>query len=261
MVKGKLNLVGFCYDAKSSFLKGAAQAPPLIRKALFSPSTNPYTELSVKVNQDLILDHGDLHPADYFEISTWVRDYQPDLLMAMGGDHSITYPIIKAYSDYTGPFEILQIDAHSDLYDEFEGDRFSHACPFARIMEEDLVSGLTQVGIRTMTPHLWEQADRFGVNVQEMKSIDSWDLSFSNPVYISLDMDVFDPAYAPGVSHQEPGGMTSRQVLNLIHSIDAPIIGADIVEFNPERDVSGITAALAGKMAKEIIGKMNRKGR
>ena len=90
-----------------------------------------------------------------------------------------------------------------------------------------------------------------------MKNLDLSTIpKFKNPLYISLDMDGFDPAYAPGVSHHEPGGLTSRQVLDLIQSIDTEVIGADIVEYNPTRDFQKMTAFLAAKMMKEILVKM-----
>ncbi len=76
------------------------------------------------------------------------------------------------------------------------------------------------------------------------------------PVYISLDMDVLDPAFAPGVSHHEPGGLSTRQVLGIIQRLKNPVVGADIVEYNPDRDISGITAAAAAKFLKEIAGMM-----
>ncbi len=151
----------------------------------------------------------------------------------------------------------MHIDAHTDLYHEYEGDPHSHACPFARIMEEKLATRLVQVGIRTLNPHQREQAEKFGVEVFEMKNFEREQLpQLEGSVYISLDMDGFDPAFAPGVSHHEPGGLTSRQVIDMIQNLKGEIVGADIVEFNPTRDVQGITAALAAKMMKEIIGEM-----
>ena len=178
--------------------------------------------------------------------------------LTLGGDHSITYPIIQAYRHFFDDFEILQIDAHGDLYDVFEGNKYSHACPFARIMEEKLVGKLTQVGIRTYNPHQREQVARFAVEVVEAKDFaEKWrDLVFEKPLYISLDLDGLDPAFAPGVSHHEPGGLTMRQVLDLIQNIKAPIIGADIVEYNPHRDLADMTAAVAAKFLKEIAAKM-----
>ena len=90
-----------------------------------------------------------------------------------------------------------------------------------------------------------------------MKDLDLTKIpKFKNPLYISLDIDGFDPAFAPGVSHHEPGGLTSRQVIDLIQNIDSEIIGADIVEYNPNRDFKNMTAFLAAKMMKEILAKM-----
>jgi agmatinase len=178
-------------------------------------------------------------------------------VLSLGGDHSITYPILKAYEKKYTKLTILHLDAHPDLYDEFEGNRFSNACPFARIMEENLVARLVQIGIRTMNPHQRAQADRFGVEVFDMRK---WQrdirLPFENPIYLSLDMDVLDPAFGPGVSHHEPGGLSTRDVLQIIQGIRSPIVGADIVEFNPKRDPSGITAMAAAKFLKEIAACM-----
>nr|NIV28320.1 agmatinase [Anaerolineae bacterium] len=149
------------------------------------------------------------------------------------------------------------LDAHPDLYDEIEGNRYSHGCPFARIMEESLVTRLVQVGIRTMNPHQRAQAERFGVEVHEMRD---WRpgtaFDFGGPVYLSLDLDVLDPAFAPGTSHHEPGGLSTREVLELIQNLRAPIVGADIVELNPKRDPLGITAMAAAKLLKEVVAGM-----
>ena len=153
--------------------------------------------------------------------------------------------------------DILHIDAHADLYHEYEGDPYSHACPFARIMENGFAVKLVQVGIRTLNPHQKEQAEKYGVDIHEMRNLDVKTIpKFQNPLYISLDMDGFDPAFAPGVSHHEPGGLSSRQVIELIQSINTPVVGADIVEYNPDRDFQDMTAYLAAKMMKELIGKM-----
>lgn len=122
-------------------------------------------------------------------------------------------------------------------------------------MEEDLCDRLVQVGIRTLNPYQRQQADKFGVEQIEMRHFKDkiGQLRFHRPLYISLDMDGIDPAFAPGVSHHEPGGLNVREVLDLLHAIDVPIIGADIVEYNPHRDPVGITAALAAKLTKEIL--------
>ncbi|MEY4931265.1 MAG: agmatinase, partial [Bacteroidota bacterium] len=203
---------------------------------------------------------GDLHLPSGTEaiaaIESGIQDliFKHDKILSLGGDHSITYPVVKAISKKYGKLNILHIDAHPDLYDHFEGNKFSHACPFARIMEEGLASRLVQVGIRTMNTHQHEQANRFGVEVLEMKN---WQaihhIKFDGPIYISLDMDAIDPAFAPGVSHHEPGGFTTREVLSILQHVQGNVVGADLVEFNPTRDTSGITAMLAAKLFKELL--------
>ncbi len=177
--------------------------------------------------------------------------------MSLGGDHSITIPIVKTFARHYRELTIFHFDAHPDLYDEFEGNRMSHACPFARIMEAGLAKRLVQVGIRTATRHQREQAKRFGVEVVEMRALPAYDkLRAAGPVYISFDMDVLDPAFAPGVSHREPGGMSVREAVSHLHAIGGEIVGADIVEYNPVQDGVGVTAAVAAKIMKEILGKM-----
>ena len=130
---------------------------------------------------------------------------------------------------------------------------------FARIMERRLAQRLVQVGIRTLNAHQAQQAARFGVEIISMRHIEKLaGLSFDGPLYISVDLDVFDPAFAPGVSHHEPGGMSVRDVLNVIQSVRTPIVGADIVEYNPVRDEHGRTAMVAAKLLKEIAAAMLR---
>lgn len=250
---------GIQFDEKSSYQHGPRLAPPLIREALHSGSSNMYAEDLTSIESPLIEDKGDFDIADYWDIERITQEHldRGAKIFTLGGDHSITYPIIKAHSQKYSKLDILQIDAHCDLYDSFEGDKHSHACPFARIMESGLAVRLVQVGIRTLNTHQAEQAERFNVDIHQMKDLDLSRIpKFENPLYISLDMDGFDPAFAPGVSHHEPGGLSSREVINLIQGIDTEVIGADIVEYNPNRDFQNMTAYLAAKMMKEILGKM-----
>ncbi|TVZ15662.1 agmatinase [Maribacter sp. MAR_2009_72] len=251
---------GINWDSKSSFQKGPAKAPKQIRKALYSDSMNLYSELGTSIEHQTIIDAGDYAITDYFDIESITKNNLSKNLpkiLTLGGDHSVTFPIIKAFHGFYPKLDILHIDAHADLYHAYDGDPYSHACPFARIMENGYAVKLVQVGIRTLNPHQAEQAKKFNVELHEMRNLDINSISkFENPVYISLDMDGFDPAFAPGVSHHEPGGLTSRQVIDLIHSINTKIVGADIVEYNPDRDFQDMTAYLAAKMMKELLGKM-----
>src|SRR2546426_647371 len=155
--------------------------------------------------------------------------------IALGADHSVTYPIVRAVKWFHPQLTILHFDAHPDLYPEFEGDRYSHACPFARIMEERLADRLVQVGIRTLTAVQRVQAERYGVEVIDMRAwVAGRRPTLREPVYVSIDLDAFDPAFAPGVSHREPGGLTVREVLTVLHGLSAPLVGADIVERSEE---------------------------
>jgi len=261
----KIAVIGFPYDEQSSFMKGAAKGPQKMREAFHSESTNKWSERGLDLGDESVLfDAGDVSfsaSGDVFrEIEKAIGELlQKDFfLLSLGGDHSITYPIIRAFSERFPTLHVLQFDAHPDLYDELHGNRISHACPFARIMEEGCIERLVQVGVRTVNGHQREQAKRFGVEMYEMKDWnDDLTVSFDKPLYISFDVDVLDPAYAPGVSHYEPGGLTTRQAILIIQKIRAPkIVGADIVEFNPDRDPSGITAMACAKILKEIVARM-----
>ena len=255
----RIIIQGIKFDEKSSYQKGPKLAPPLIRETLNCGSLNLFAENGISIENSMIEDKGDFEIFEYFDIEEITRNHLKlnHKIFTLGGDHSITFPIIKAHHKKYPKLDILHIDAHSDLYDDFEGDKYSHACPFARIMENGFASRLVQVGIRTLNTPQAEQADKFNVEIYQMKNLDLSTIpKFENPLYISLDLDGFDPAFAPGVSHHEPGGLTSRQVIELIQNINTEVIGADIVEYNPNRDFQNMTAFLAAKMMKEILAKM-----
>ncbi len=262
-MNGRPVLLGLPYDASSSFLRGAAEAPGRIRDALRSPAGNGWSELMIDVASPPqgLEDHGDLDlaeaPAARERIEQAVANLAEDdrRFIALGGDHSVTYPILRGLSRRRSAITVLQIDAHPDLYDEFEGDRFSHACPFARIMEEGLAARLVQVGIRAMSGPQVSQVSRFGVEQIDMRAwSDGARPSVTGDLYVSIDLDGLDPAFAPGVAHPEPGGLTTRDVLGIIQNLNGRLLGADIVELNPARDVAGLTAGVAAKLVKELTG-------
>ncbi|HEX8814454.1 MAG TPA: agmatinase [Terriglobales bacterium] len=255
-------LLGIPFDANSSYLRGPALAPDEIRKALRSDASNSWAENGVDTGS-AFSDAGDARlneGSEFADIEAAVSEIlnQSRIPFCLGGDHSITYPIIRAVAKYFPNLTIVHFDAHPDLYAEFEGNRFSHACPFARIMEEKLAKRLIQLGIRTINGHQRLQANRFGVEVIEMKDLPATDRlkNLSGPVYISFDVDALDPAFAPGVSHREPGGMSVREAIAHLHAISGDIVAADLVEYNPSQDVSHVTATVCAKLVKEIIGKL-----
>jgi len=234
----------------------------LIREAFHCDSSNSSTESGIELGPESVLDAGDITlPAEgaFIAIENAVGKLIDEgrTPVCLGGDHSITYPIVRAFGKRFADLTIVHFDAHPDLYDEFQGNRFSHACPFARIMEEGCAKRLIQLGIRTMNAHQRKQADRFGVEVVEMRELPALEkLKLAGPVYVSFDVDVLDPAFAPGISHREPGGMSVREAVSHLHAITGDIVGADIVEYNPKQDVSQLTAIVCAKILKEILGKM-----
>jgi len=268
--KNDVVLVGFPFDYNSSYLRGPALAPSHIRERLYSDSGNLCAENGIDLGKtNNWHDFGDIecfNSKKYFQI---IENFITDILdqkarvLSLGGDHSITYPILKSYAKKYDNLTLLHFDAHPDLYDKLDNNTFSHGSPFARIMEDNLVNNLIQLGIRTINPHQKKQIKRFNVQTIEMKDFSSnINLNFNGPVYISFDMDALDPAFAPGVSHHEPGGFSTRQVLEIIQKIktsdnsNISIVGADIVELNPKNDINSMTAMTAAKCLKEILAKM-----
>jgi agmatinase len=261
-----VNLIGIPFDANSSFLSGAALAPPRIRQMDLDGSANSFSETGLEIKEGLIYrDLGDLvfentDPAKAFEK---IRDAISKALgtaskiISIGGDHSITYPVLDAFLSKFKGLNVLHLDAHGDLYDNFDGNPYSHASPFARIMETGKINSLTQVGIRTLTPHQRDQARRFGVRQLEMNAF-NFDFvdTLKAPLYVSIDLDVLDPAFAPGVSHHEPGGLSSRDLIHIIQALPVAPVGADIVEYNPTRDLNNMTAMVGYKLMKEFISRM-----
>jgi agmatinase len=254
-------LIGVPSDRNSSFLRGSAAAPPVVRSVLFSPAGNMFTEGGVDLGEPgRIDDRGDLpltdSEADFGRIESAFREIGRPFV-AVGGDHSITYPILRGLCAGREPVGILHFDAHPDLYDVLEGNRLSHGCPFARIMEDGLARRLVQVGIRAATAHQREQARRFGVETVFMDAFTPEAVPIPDgPLYVTVDLDGLDPAVAPGVAHPEPGGLTVRDVLAVLKRARGPIVGADVVELNPGRDPLGITAAVAAKLVQELGARM-----
>ena len=264
LTSGSVAVVGIPFDAFSSFMQGSARAPSQIRAVMHSGACNLCSESGIDLaNRPEFIDLGDIDIDDVPNVIDTIESTIGDLLnrdirlISLGGDHAITYPLLKSYHNKFGRLELVHLDAHPDLYESYDGNRFSHACPFARIMEEKLASRLVQVGIRTLNPHQKRQAERFGTEIFTTTQLEkAARIQLRGPLYLSIDLDVLDPAFAPGVAHHEPGGLTTRQLIELIQQLQVPIVGADIVEFNPRRDFSDMTAMVAVKILKEVAARM-----
>ena len=265
----QVRLIGLPTDSHSSYLRGPARAPAAIRAALASDHSNLVSESGLELGKDIIVeDLGDLPldegPGDPARISASAASAASagTIPIFLGGDHMVTGPIVAGIAGARGPVNILHFDAHPDLYEDYGGDPLSHASPFARIMESGHANRLVQVGIRTANRHCREQAARFGVETVAMADFSAGTVPIPDgPLYISIDLDALDPAFAPGVSHHEPGGLSVRDLLSVMHRVPGPIVGGDVVEFNPDRDINGMTAVVAAKLVKELAALAAKGGR
>lgn len=252
-------LLGVPWDGGASFERGAAAGPAAIRRRLHSPAGNGHAESGREVLSSLV-DCGDAEfPPDEQAALAAIQvaaeqaaEHGP--VLALGGDHSVSLPLLRAAAARHGPLHVLHVDAHPDLYPELDGRRYSNASPFARAFEEGLIAALVQVGIRADTPPQAAMARRWGVVQHGPDAVGAFDLgALRGPLYVSIDIDGIDPAFAPGVSHPEAGGLAPREVIRLLQRLPQPWVGADLVEVVPGRDASGITAALAAKLVKELL--------
>lgn len=186
----------------------------------------------------------------------------------LGGDHTIVLPIIRAMAKKHGPVGIIHVDAHADINDEMFGEKIAHGTPFRRMVEENLVNPqkVIQIGLRATgyADDDFDWARHQGFRVVQAEDI--WYQSLAplmeevrqmmgdHPVYISFDIDAFDPAYAPGTGTAEPGGLTSHQGLEIVRgTYGLNIIGADLVEVSPPYDQSGNTAVLGANILYEML--------
>ena len=257
-------LLGLPTDRNSSFRRGPARAPAVIRRELSSEAGNPYSELGTNLKErGVFIDDGDLplreDAGDFDRIVEGVRCRleRGDRVVSLGGDHFVTYPVVTAYAEFFEAPSVVHFDAHPDLYPIFDGNPLSHACPFARILESAAIASLVQIGIRTMTPPQREVAERFGVRVFAPWELDAARAALpGGNVYVTVDLDGLDPAFAPGVSHREPGGLSVREVLEAIKAIPGRVVGADVVELNPDQDVASLTAGVAAKLVRELAARI-----
>ncbi|NLH77430.1 MAG: agmatinase, partial [Acidobacteria bacterium] len=193
----QIAVLGVPFDEKSSYLRGAAAGPAAVRAVSTGKCYCGWTELGVNLEEDTVLvDLGDVDTSGDMDKSFALVEKGVAAVLekgavpiVLGGDHSITYPVLKAFARRFKPLDVLHFDAHPDLYDDLYGDRLSHACPFARIVEDGLAAGVVQVGVRAVTADHRARALKHGVRMIEMKDIQApLHLRFANPVYISFDM-------------------------------------------------------------------------
>ena len=264
---GEAVLAGLPDDSRSSIRRGAAAGPEAVRRCYHGSCYNATTESGANLARQ-ILDLGDWASGNSWEETRRLyRDSAQALFhkgaipFFIGGDHAVTVPLVEALSVLDRPVHVIQIDAHPDLYPDYQGDPFSHACTGLRILEMEQVATLTQMGVRTMNAVQASQGERFGKRLRILEARElSGPLPYPSeiprraPVYVTLDVDALDPAFAPGVSHPVPGGLTSRQLLDWVQGFPWHLVGMDVVEVNPGLDINGQTAVLAGRLLHEAMG-------
>ena len=188
--------------------------------------------------------------------------------MAIGGDHSITLPILRAIAKRHGPVALVHVDAHADVNDEMFGERETHGTVFRRAYEEGLIipAKTYQVGLRGTGYSAEDFSEAEGWGFQHFPAHELWHKSLANlgaeirrdigdvPTYISYDIDSLDPAYAPGTGTPEIGGLTTPQALELIRSLKGlNIVGCDLVEVSPPYDMTGNTALTGANLLYEML--------
>jgi agmatinase len=254
-------------DSQSSFRKGCSGAPSRIRFAYDGNCYNATTESGVDLT-GAVADLGDLPSQDSWELTAKTYRECAAKLFAdhkipffAGGDHAVTVPVIDALAVMEDPIHVVQVDAHPDLYPAYEDNPSSHGSVTSRLLEMKHVASLTQLGIRTMNPPQAEQAERHRDRLQLFPACNlPQDLPplphipQGTLVYLTVDLDGFDPAFAPGVSHPVPGGLRSRQLLDFIDRGQWELVGMDVVELNPSLDVNDQTAVLAARLLHEGMG-------
>ncbi len=274
-------VVGVPFDTGVSYRPGARFGPSHIREAsrLLRPY-NPAQDVEPFSSQQ-VADAGDIsaNPFNILEAVDQIEHAATELssggtrLVTLGGDHTIALPLLRAVAKNHGPVAVLHFDAHLDTWDTYFGAPITHGTPFRRASEEGLIdlTASTHVGIRgpLYGPEDLRDDARLGFAIISSSEIETEGLSRaiermlarlgSRPVYISVDVDVLDPAHAPGTGTPEAGGMTTRELLAMIRALrPVNLVGADIVELAPAYDHAQITAIAASHIAYEIISAMTQ---
>jgi agmatinase len=262
-------VIGVPYDGAACARPGAARGPERMR--FWSTHLTPFSEDRTRLGNIRICDLGDISISDQTRDFESVREKVtrlPNVPIVLGGDHSISIPVFQAQREryQEQHFGLLWVDAHPDLCDSFNGSRLSHACVLRRALEFGISpEDVCLVGLRSWEDQEIELIENSGLNVytaamvaeRGMKSITASiysKLSGCDAVHISLDIDCLDPAFAPGTGIPDSGGLTTREVITLIKSMQGlPLVGLDLVEVSPPIDPSEATIFAALKIIMEYI--------
>jgi agmatinase len=269
-------IIGIPFDGGTTYRPGPRFGPRNVRvqSAIIRPwnpvlNVNPFAKYR-------IADFGDLsvNPLSIEDTFRRIEQGLAPVLAAgartacVGGDHSISLPILRAIAEKQGgPVNLIQFDAHNDLWDEYFGSKYSHGTPFRRAFEEGLLKdgGVLQVGLRGQVygeddfdfakQHQVRMVTAEQFHEKGLPQVRRHLAAFKNkPVYVTLDIDSVDPAYAPGTGTPQVGGFTSHQILQLVRALRGlNIIGCDVVEVSPPYDTGELTSLLAANLLYELL--------
>ncbi len=253
-------LIGVEYDSSVSFVAGTKFAPNAIRQASISIEEFSF-DLKKSLDDINFADLGNIDEIpiipnqafDYIkeQVINLLKAHNIKKLLTIGGDHSITFPVISALVEKLklDKFALIHFDAHADLRKEFEGTSFSHACVINNIISNFKVE-LYQIGIRSTTKEEYEFMKKNDTLIKEPELLKK----ISIPTYITFDVDVFDPALMPATGTIEAGGLFYKEVIEFLKNINwINVFGIDIVEFNPVIDNFNSYASVIAKLIREML--------
>ncbi|MBP2172224.1 agmatinase [Methanococcus voltae] len=263
-------IFGIPYDSTTSYKPGARFGPDEVRKSswgleTYSPTLDLdliYAKVHDAKNVDIDGCQSELIKRTY-KSAKYLLEHKKIPVM-IGGEHSVSYPVIKAVAEEYKDIIVVHFDAHCDLRDEYHNNPQSHACVIKQSLNH--VSNVFQFGIRSGDSDEWEFArtdERINISqelptVEDVKKI----AELNKPIYITVDIDVLDPAFAPGTGTPEPCGFSTKELINslyLFRDIFDKVVGFDVVEVSPPYDMSGITSIAASKILREMILMKNEK--
>jgi agmatinase len=263
---GSTHIIGFCFDGTASFRPGSRFGPDATRDSSFGLETySPY--LDKDLEDFSIIDCGNLpiYPSSWLKTNTYFHQRTKDLnlvkdsikLLTLGGEHSISYGPIRLYLDQYKDLFILHLDAHADLRDGYLGEKYSHASIIKRVMDHFSPSNeILQYGIRSGLKEEFEFMDKHNTKAESLlECLEKLEALDSNrPIYLTLDLDFFDPAFLPGTGTPEAGGEDFHSFMKILKLLNEKnFVGADIVELAPQIDPTGNSSAFASKVTREVL--------
>ena len=281
--RADIAVVGIPFDSGVSYRPGTRFGPSHVRESsrLLRPY-NPAQDVS-PFQLAQVVDAGDI-PVNPFDLTEAVTEVeraatalgeQVQRIVTIGGDHTVALPLLRAVAAKHGPVAVLHFDAHLDTWDTYFGAPTTHGTPFRRASEEGLIdlTASMHVGIRgpLYAKSDLEDDERLGFSIVSSEYLEEHGVASAiermrarigdAPLYISIDIDVLDPAHAPGTGTPEAGGLTSRELLRMLRALaDRNIVGADIVEVAPAYDHAQLTAVAASHVAYELLSAMAPRG-